>query len=103
MMFVSDQLRKGDIPHYFISKVNLAQAFSPTDTHTYALADVAKYIEDLVKSKDFPGKFISDLAVVHLMAFNPEEHQKIVSSREPEEEDDGRDNKGFSSIQETTM
>ena len=33
-----------------------------------------------------------------LMAFNPEEHQKKISSREPEREDDGRENKTFSSI-----
>ena len=38
----------------------------------------------------FSCKFISDQAVVHLMAFNPVEHQKIVSSRETEEEDDSR-------------
>ena len=34
MMFVSDRLRKGDIPHYFISTVNLATTMvvsSPLD------------------------------------------------------------------------
>ncbi len=109
MMFVSDRLRKGDIPHYFISTVNLAMVVSiPSDDQKikhYSLSEVADYIEDLVKSKKFPGKFISDQAVVHLMAFNPEEHLKIVESRDPEDEDDWgfRDNKAFSYNQEKIL
>ena len=111
MMFVSDRLRKGDIPHYFISTVNLAMVMVvsiPSDDKKikhYSLSEVADYIEDLVKSKKFPGKFISDQAVVHLMAFNPEEHLKIVESRDPEDEDEWgfRDNLAFSSNQETIL
>ena len=109
MMFVSDRLRKGDIPHYFISTVNLAMVVSsPSDdkkSKHHSLSDVADYIQDLVKSKEFPGKLISDQAVVHLMAFNPEEHLKIVNSRDPEDEDEWgfRDNVAFSSNQETNL
>ena len=108
MMFVSDRLRKSDIPHYFIRTVNLAMVKSPPvddeKVKYRELSVVADYIEDLVKSKEFPGKYISDQAVVHLMAFNPEEHLKIVRSREPGDErvssgvtSDGKVNLGFSS------
>ena len=109
MLFVSDRLRKGDIPHYFISTVNLAMVVSsPSDDKKikhHSLSEVADYIQDLVKSKEFPGKLISDQAVVHLMAFNPEEHLKIVNSRDPEDEDEWgfRDNVAFSSNQETNL
>ena len=110
MMFVSDRLRKGDIPHYFISTVNLATTMavsSPFDDKKikyHPLSYVADYIDDLVNSKEFPGKFISDQAVVHLMAFNLEEHQKIVRSRERQDdwvESNGKDNMAFSSNLET--
>ena len=81
MLFVSHRLSIGDIPHYFISTVNLtAGLIAKEDEKT--LSEVAKYIEDLVSRKEFPGKFISDQAVYHLMAFNPNKHLKIVESRE---------------------
>ena len=114
MMFVSDRLRKSDIPHYFISTVNLAMVKSPSVDNDkvkyHELSDVADYIEDLVKSEEFPGRYISDQAVVHLMAFNPEEHLKIVRSREPDDDwvspgvgVDGKVNLAFSSNQDTEV
>lgn len=83
MLFVIERLRKKDIPHYFISTVNIAVVWGPVELKKkyYKLSDVANYIEDLVKSKDFPGKYISDQAVTDMMAFNPEEHMKIIKSR----------------------
>ena len=88
MMFVCDRLRNKNIPHYFISTVNIASVWGPVELKKkyHKLSEVADYMEDLVKSKEFPGKYISDQAVVHLMAFNLEEHLKIVRSREPEDE-----------------
>ena len=113
MLFVSLRLRKGDISHYFIRSVNLALAgVGRVDEETlewYPLSSVADEIEEIVKSKHFPGKYISDQAVVHLMAFNPEEHLKIVRSRYPddfwipEEEANGKYNAAISSDQEDTV
>ena len=88
-LFVSDRLRNMNIPHYFISTVNIASVWGPVKLKKkyHKLSEVADYMEHLVKSKDFPTKYISDRAVIHLMAFNPEEHRKIVKSREPEDEE----------------
>ena len=85
-LFVIDRLRNNNIPHYFISTVNIASVWGPVELKKkyHKLSKVADYMEDLVKSEDFPVKYISDQAVIHIMAFNPEEHMKIVKSREPE-------------------
>ena len=57
-LFVIDHLRNKNIPHYFISTVNIALVWGPVELKKkhHNLSEVADYMEDLVKSKDFPEK-----------------------------------------------
>ena len=82
MLYISEQLRKKNIQHYFIRTVNIAMQWSgELKKKFYKFSDVADHIENPIKNKDFPGKYISDQAVTDMMAFNPEEHMKIYNQK----------------------